>query len=65
MDPDVRTALLAVGLLFVAAFGGMTLYVIADSGLNTVGDLMLALFSVGVVVFVLLGLIGAMRNPPQ
>jgi hypothetical protein len=65
MDPDVRSALLAVGLLFIAAFAGMSIYVIADSGLNTVGDLMLALFSLGVVVFVMLGLIGAMRNPPQ
>ena len=65
MDPDVRTALLGLGIVFVCAFGGMSLYVIADSGLQTVGDLMLALFSLGVVVFVLLGLIGAMRNPPQ
>lgn len=65
MDPDVRTALLGLGLLFVAGFGGMSLYVVADSGLNTVGDLMLALFSLGVVVFVLLGLIGALRNPPR
>ncbi len=64
MNPDVRTALLAAGLLFVAAFGAMTLYVIAESGLQTVGDLMLALFSVGVLVMVSIGLIGAMRQPP-
>ena len=38
---------------------------IGDSGLNTIGDLMLALASLGVVVFVPLGLIGAMRNPPK
>ena len=65
MDPDVRTALLVMGLLFVAAFGGMTLYVIGDSGLDTVGDLMLAVASIAVVVFVLLGLVGAIRNPPK
>jgi hypothetical protein len=65
MDPDVRTVLLAVGILFVASFAGMSLYVIGNSGLNTVGDLMLAVFSLGVVVFVLLGLIGAIRNPPR
>ena len=65
MDPDVRTALLAVGMLFVAAFGGMSLYVIADSGFDTYGDLLLAVFSLVVVVFVALGLIGAMRNPPK
>jgi hypothetical protein len=65
MDPDVRTALLAMGLVFVCAFGGMTLYVIGEHGLNTVGDLMLAVVSIGVVAMVLLGLIGAMRNPPK
>jgi hypothetical protein len=65
MDPDVRTALLVIGLLFVFAFAGMTLYVIGDSGFNTVGDLLLAVTSLGVVAFVLLGLIGAIRNPPK
>jgi hypothetical protein len=65
MDPDVRTALLVMGLLFVCAFGGMSLYVIGDSGFDTVGDLMLAVASLGVVAFVLLGLIGAIRNPPK
>jgi hypothetical protein len=65
VDPDVRTALLLMGLLFVGAFGAMSLYVIGESGLNTVGDLMLALASVGVVVMVMLGLIGAIRNPPK
>ena len=65
MDPDVRTVLLVMGMLFVLAFGAMTLYVIGASGLNTVGDLMLAVASIGVVVFVALGLIGALRNPPK
>jgi hypothetical protein len=65
VDPDVRTALLVIGLLFVFAFAGMTLYVIGDSGFNTVGDLLFAVTSLGVVVFVSLGLIGAIRNPPK
>ena len=65
MDPDVRTALLVIGLLFVFGFAGMTLYVIGDSGLDTVGDLLLAVTSLGVVAFVSLGLIGAIRNPPK
>jgi hypothetical protein len=43
----------------------MTVYVIVDSGFNTVGDLLLAVTSLGVVVFVSLGLIGAIRNPPK
>lgn len=64
MDPGVRTALLAAGLLFVAAFGGMTLYVIAKSGFDTYGDLLLAVFSLGVVIMILIGLVGAIRQPP-
>lgn len=64
MDPGVRTALLASGLLFVAAFGGMTLYVIAKSGFDTYGDLLLAVFSLGVVIMILIGLVGAIRQPP-
>lgn len=64
MDPGVRTALLASGLLFVAAFGGMTLYVIAKSGFDTYGDLLLAAFSLGVVIMILIGLVGAIRQPP-
>ena len=54
-----------MGLLFVFAFAAMSLYVIGDSGFNTVGDLLLAVTSLGVVAFVLLGLIGAIRNPPK
>ena len=54
-----------MGMIFVVAFGAMSLYVIADSGFNTIGDLLLAFFSLAVVVFVALGLIGAMRNPPK
>jgi hypothetical protein len=65
VDPDLRTALLVLGLIFVFAFGAMTLYVIGDTGFDTVGDLILALASAGVVLMVLLGLIGAIRNPPR
>lgn len=65
MNPDVRTALLVVGLLFVVAFGGMTLYVVGRSGFNTYGDLLLAVLSIGVVTMVLIGLVGAIRQPPS
>ena len=67
MDPDVRTALLALGMLFVVAFGGMSLYVIADSGFDTYGDLLLAAFSLFVVVgsfFAAVGLVAPFLGAP-
>jgi hypothetical protein len=60
MNPDLRLALLAVATVFCLAFGAMTLSVIADSGLD-----ILTLISLGIVAMVLLGLYGAIRNPPQ
>jgi hypothetical protein len=60
MNPDLRLALLAVAAVFCLAFGAMTLAVIADSGLD-----ILTIVSLGIVAMVLLGLYGAIRNPPQ
>ncbi len=60
MDPDVRTAILAVGIAFVALLGGLTLAEIAESGLD-----ILSLISLGLVAMLLIGLIGAIRNPPD
>ena len=34
MDPNVRSAILIAGLLFVMLFGAMTLYVLANDGLT-------------------------------
>ena len=60
MDPDVRTAILAVGMVFCLLLGGLTLGVIAESGLD-----ILSLTSLLIVGLLLIGLIGAIRNPPQ
>jgi hypothetical protein len=60
MNSDLRLALLAVAAVFCLAFGAMTLAVIADSGLD-----ILTIISLGIVAMVLLGLYGAIRNPPQ
>jgi hypothetical protein len=60
MDPDTRTALLAVGAFFCVAFGAMTLVVIAESGLDV-----LTVTSLVIIAMVLFGLYGALRNPPR
>ena len=70
MDPDLRNALLIVGLLFCGFFAAVTLYVIVDSGLRlrTYGDIgAIALYGVSLLIVVLIaaGLIGALRNPPD
>ncbi len=60
MDPDLRTMLLALGAIFVFAFGAMTLVVISESGLDV-----LTVTSLAIVALVAFGLYGAWRNPPD
>ena len=60
MDPDVRTALLAAGLLFCGLFAAMTLAVAIEYGFDV--------FTVAAILILALivpPLIGAMRNPPN
>jgi hypothetical protein len=70
LDPDLRNALLLIGLLFCGFFAVVTIYVIVDTGLSlrTYGDLgAIVLYGVSLLVIVLIasGLIGALRNPPD
>ena len=70
MDPDLRNALLIVGLIFCGFFAAVTLYVIVDSGLRlrTYGDIgAIVLYGVSLLIVVMIaaGLIGALRNPPD
>jgi hypothetical protein len=60
MNPDLRLALLAVAAVFCLAFGAMTLTVIGDSGLD-----ILTITSLAIVALILIGLYGAIRNPPE
>jgi hypothetical protein len=60
VDPDLRTALLAAGLIFCVGFGLMTVSVIARQGLD-----ILSLTSFLVIAMIGAGLIGAIRNPPR
>jgi len=70
LDPDLRNALLLIGLLFCGFFAVVTLYVIVDTGLSlrTYGDIgAIMLYGVSLLVIGLIaaGLIGALRNPPD
>lgn len=70
MDPDLRNALLIIGLIFCGFFAAITLYVIADTGLHlrTYGDIgAIGLYGVSLLIIVMIaaGLIGALRNPPD
>jgi hypothetical protein len=60
MDPEIRIAILAVGVVFLLLFLTLTLGVVADSGLD-----ILSATSLVIIALLLTGLIGAMRNPPD
>lgn len=69
MDPQLRQALLALGIGFCAIFGALTLYatVKLGAGLATYGDLLgmgFMLVSLLVIGMIGAGLYGAIKNPP-
>ena len=69
MDPDLRNALLGIGLVFCGFFAVVTLYVVVDTGLHLrtygdIGAMILYGISLLVVGMIAAGLIGAIRNPP-
>lgn len=59
MDPDMRTALLAGGLIFCALFGALTISAAVDTGFDV-----FTVISFGIIGMIAAGLIGAIRNPP-
>jgi hypothetical protein len=70
LDPDLRNALLLVGLIFCGFFAAVTIYVIVDTGLRLetygdIGAIILYGISLLVVAMIAAGLIGALRNPPD
>jgi hypothetical protein len=60
MDPEIRGAILAVGLGFCAIFTYMTFAVAFDSGFDV-----FTLAGLLIVALIAIGLIGAVRNPPD
>ena len=70
MDPDLRNALLLIGLIFCGFFAVVTIYVIVDTGLRlrTYGDIgAIGLYAVSLLIVGMIGagLLGALRNPPD
>jgi hypothetical protein len=70
VDPDLRNALLILGLIFCGFFAAVTIAVIVDTGLRvrTYGDIgAIGLYAVSLLIIVMIavGLIGALRNPPD
>lgn len=64
MSDDVRTAVLGVGIVFCVLFGAATIAAVAESGPSGRG-LFLGAISLAIVGMIMLGLIGAIRNPPR
>ena len=60
MDPDLRTALLVGGLIFVGLFAAMTITVAVQYGFDV-----LTVAALVIVLVLALPLIGALRNPPR
>jgi hypothetical protein len=70
VDPDLRNALLLIGLIFCGFFAVVTIYVIVDTGLRlrTYGDIgAIGLYAVSLLIVGMIGagLLGALRNPPD
>jgi hypothetical protein len=70
LDPDLRNALLLLGLIFCGFFAVVTIYSIVDTGLRLrtygdIGAIGLYALSLLIVVMIATGLIGALRNPPD
>ena len=64
MSDDVRTAVLGAGIAFCVLFGAASIVAIFESGPSTRG-IILGGISLAIVAMIMLGLFGAMRNPPR
>jgi hypothetical protein len=60
MEPEVRAAIIFVGLIFVFLFGGSALVVAGRDGID-----ILTFVSLAIAGMILLAVIAAIRNPPD
>ena len=60
MEPEVRAAVIFVGLIFVFLFGGSALVVAGRDGFD-----ILTVISLAIAVMILLAVIAAIRGPPE
>ena len=63
MNPDVRTAILGAGLAFCILFAGAAIFAMLDNASSF--GIFLGIVSLLIVGMIMLGLFGAMRNPPR
>lgn len=63
MSHGVRAAILVVGLAFCILFAGLSVIAILEA-VSTTG-ILLGIISLAITGMIMLGLIGAMRNPPR
>jgi hypothetical protein len=61
----LRTIILSVALLFIALFAYLTLRVLFDHGVHDLGGFVLAVASLLVLLLLGVGIVGALRNPPD
>ena len=64
MDKDGRTVIVGFGVFFVVVFGGMTAVALSTAQLNFASIIAFG-FSIVIIVLLLIGLIGVIRNPPD
>ena len=60
MEPEVRAAIIFVGLIFVFLFGGSALVVASRDGID-----ILTFVSLAIAGMILLAVIAAIRDPPD
>jgi hypothetical protein len=60
VEPEVRTAVLAVGIAFCAFFALLTVGTIIEDGFD-----FLAVLSLMIIGLIGVGLLGAILNPPE
>lgn len=64
MDSSARGVLLGLGVIFILVFGGMTIAALGTATLNFASIVAFGL-SFLIICVALIGLIGAIRNPPD
>jgi hypothetical protein len=60
VEPLIRNLILFGGLAFCVVFGALTAAVAAEEGVDV-----LIVVSFAIIVMVMLGILGALRNPPR
>lgn len=61
----MRTAVLSVALAFIGLFAYLVLAHLADRGIHNLADLVLNVGSLLVLALLGIGIVGALRNPPD